>query len=186
MNGVRHNPLERNPMVEDEELLLALLNSTPVISGRPADDLAGAGGGEFSVRFGGNGSAAEVEHLRRIRRCLQDIVRGMDGAVERLSAALGGGVLVPRATAQGLDWELRSPEDERLAFRAALAWSRVQETAPGRLRPCANEECNLYLIDRSRPGTAKWCSMAVCGNRMKARAHADRQRTGTRGVLGGS
>lgn len=178
MNGVHHNPRGRNPMVEDEELLLALLNSTPVISGRPADELAGAAGGQFSVRFGGSGSASEVEHLRRMRECLQDRVRGMDGAVERLSEALGGGVLVPRATAHGLDWEIRSPEDERLAFRAALAWSRVQETAPGRLRPCANVECNLYLIDRSRPGTAKWCSMAVCGNRMKARAHADRQRTG--------
>ena len=32
------------------------------------------------------------------------------------------------------------------------------------------------LLDRSRPGTAKWCSMATCGNRMKARAHAQRTR----------
>ena len=164
-------------MVEDEDLLLALLNSAPVISGRPTDELEGAAGREFAKRFGGTGSAAELGHLRRMRDHLQETVRETEGAVARLSSALGAGVLAPRATAQGLDWVVRAPAEELLAFRAALAWSRVQETAPGRLRPCANKECNLYLIDRSRPGTAKWCSMAVCGNRMKARAHAGRQRT---------
>ncbi|WP_326937864.1 CGNR zinc finger domain-containing protein [Frigoribacterium sp. Leaf415] len=54
------------------------------------------------------------------------------------------------------------------------AWSSVTSTLPGRLRACANDECNLFLVDHSRPGTAKWCSMATCGNRMKARAHARR------------
>ncbi|HEY3033136.1 MAG TPA: CGNR zinc finger domain-containing protein [Streptosporangiaceae bacterium] len=26
-------------------------------------------------------------------------------------------------------------------------------------------------MDHSKAGTAKWCSMAICGNRMKARRH---------------
>ncbi|MFJ9079539.1 CGNR zinc finger domain-containing protein [Streptomyces sp. NPDC102278] len=34
----------------------------------------------------------------------------------------------------------------------------------------------MFLIDHSRPGTARWCSMAVCGNRMKARTHARKRR----------
>ena len=34
------------------------------------------------------------------------------------------------------------------------------------------------FIDHSRPGTAKWCSMSTCGNRMKVRAHARRTRRG--------
>jgi predicted RNA-binding Zn ribbon-like protein len=42
---------------------------------------------------------------------------------------------------------------------------------PGRLRPCANPECRLFLLDESRSGTARWCSMATCGNRLKARRH---------------
>jgi predicted RNA-binding Zn ribbon-like protein len=46
-----------------------------------------------------------------------------------------------------------------------------------RLRPCANPECRLFLIDRSKPNTASWCSMAICGNRMKARRHYRRART---------
>ena len=47
---------------------------------------------------------------------------------------------------------------------------------PGRLRPCANDECRLFLIDRSKANAARWCSMAVCGNRMKARRHYQRSR----------
>ncbi|WP_342211769.1 MULTISPECIES: CGNR zinc finger domain-containing protein [Frigoribacterium] len=54
------------------------------------------------------------------------------------------------------------------------AWSSVTSRLPGRLRACANDECNLFLVDHSRPGSAKWCSMATCGNRMKARTHARR------------
>ncbi|MEU1163642.1 CGNR zinc finger domain-containing protein [Streptomyces sp. NPDC005921] len=47
---------------------------------------------------------------------------------------------------------------------------------PGRLRPCANPECRLFLLDRSKGNSARWCSMAVCGNRMKARRHYRRTR----------
>ncbi|MEC3993203.1 CGNR zinc finger domain-containing protein [Actinacidiphila sp. DG2A-62] len=48
---------------------------------------------------------------------------------------------------------------------------------PGRLRPCQNaEECTLFLIDRSKSNSARWCSMAQCGNRMKARRHYERAR----------
>jgi predicted RNA-binding Zn ribbon-like protein len=39
----------------------------------------------------------------------------------------------------------------------------------------------MFLIDHSKAGTARWCSMAVCGNRMKARRHYQRARTGLGG-----
>jgi predicted RNA-binding Zn ribbon-like protein len=61
-----------------------------------------------------------------------------------------------------------------------LAWDGLRTHAPGRLRPCANDECQRFLIDRSKANNARWCSMAVCGNRMKARRHYQRQRE-TRG-----
>ncbi|GGJ34413.1 hypothetical protein GCM10010121_052110 [Streptomyces brasiliensis] len=47
---------------------------------------------------------------------------------------------------------------------------------PGRLRACANPECRRFLLDRSRTNKGRWCSMAVCGNRMKARRHYERTR----------
>jgi predicted RNA-binding Zn ribbon-like protein len=158
-------------MVRDEDLLLAVLNSAPVVDGVVTEQLDGAAGREMAERFGGTGSAAELAQLRRTRDAVQDIVRGDDGAVDRLAAAVGDVALVPGFTHEGIHWELEAPADGRLAARTALAWSQVLHDLPGRLRACANTECNLFLIDHSRPGTAKWCSMATCGNRMKARAH---------------
>jgi len=42
------------------------------------------------------------------------------------------------------------------------------------VRRCANPACVLYFRDRSRARRRRWCSMAVCGNRMKVAAHARR------------
>jgi predicted RNA-binding Zn ribbon-like protein len=159
----------------DEDLLLALLNSAPVIEGVSTDGLEGGAGRDLARSWGGTGSADESERLRRARRSLQAVVReGDDGAVQALAGILDGAVRAPRITRDGVTWELEVDDDARLASVAVLAWSSVITKSPGRLRACANDECNRFLVDHSRPGTAKWCSMAVCGNRMKARAHARR------------
>lgn len=163
-------------MVDDEDLLLALLNSAPVVDGAPTEELAGRQGDAFARTYGGTTTVAERLVLHRMRSVLHDLVQGRDEAFTHLDILLDGAVLVPRATQGGLRWDLEAPADKRLAVRAAVAWSRVSSESPGRLRPCANADCNLFLIDHSRPGTARWCSMAVCGNRMKARAHARRAR----------
>lgn len=164
-------------MIEDEDLLMALLNSAPVIDGVPTDELHGSAGSELVRRFGGAaGTEAERLHLRRTRDALQSMIRQDNGAAERLATAVGEAALLPEVTSDGLHWHLDAPADQWLSARAVFAWSRVLEQLPGRLRSCANTECNLFLIDHSRPGTAKWCSMAACGNRMKVRAHARRSR----------
>lgn len=175
-DGERDTLGRRHTVIEDEDLLLELLNSTPVVAGRSTEALTGEAARAFANRHAGTGSAHELAALHRMRSCLQDVVRTVDGAEDALAAALEGAALRPVVTVHGIDWDVDVPEDDRLAVRAALAWSRAQETAPGRLRPCANDECALFLLDRSRPGTAKWCSMAECGNRMKARAFANRRR----------
>jgi predicted RNA-binding Zn ribbon-like protein len=167
-------------VVEDEELLLALLNSAPVVDETPTDELSGASGAEFARRLGGTGTAREMVQLRQTRASLQTVVREGPGAItatDDLSTVLQSATRIPQLTPAGVRWELRAPADELLSVRAVLAWSDVVEQLPGRLRACANDECNLFLVDHSRPGAAKWCSMAACGNRMKARAHAARART---------
>lgn len=165
-------------MLRDEELLLTLLNSAPVIEGVPIDGLEGAAGRDLTRSWGGTGSADEVGRLRRVRQALQTIVReGDGGAVRELAGILENAVRTPRITSDGVVWELQAPEDDRLAAGAVLAWSSVITEFPGRLRACANDECSQFLVDHSRPGTAKWCSMAVCGNRMKARTHARRAKS---------
>ncbi|MGB3353480.1 MAG: CGNR zinc finger domain-containing protein, partial [Mycobacterium sp.] len=84
--------------------------------------------------------------------------------------------LVPTASEAGVTWRLDVDDAAAGAARAVLAWDGLRITSPGRLRPCANTECHLFLIDRSKPNTARWCSMAICGNRMKARRHYQRSR----------
>jgi hypothetical protein len=40
--------------------------------------------------------------------------------------------------------------DRELAVRAVLAWDALAKQSRGRLRPCANDQCHLFLIDRSK------------------------------------
>ncbi len=164
-------------MDRNDELLLAVLNSAPVSAGIRTEELSGAAGSERARRWGGTGSPAELATLRRTRDALQAAIRGEDdGAVAQLRDVVSAAVQMPHLTPNGIAWELHAADDDRLAVEVVMAWSSINDRLPGRLRPCANDECNLFLIDRSRPGTARWCSMATCGNRMKARSHAQRSK----------
>ena len=48
------------------------------------------------------------------------------------------------------------------------SWSRV--------KACRSETCRWAFIDEARNRSRQWCSMAVCGNRHKARVHRARGR----------
>jgi predicted RNA-binding Zn ribbon-like protein len=165
-------------LVDDQEVLLALLNSTPVTGGVGLDLLSrGASEGpQIAQRLGGKGSTAEVEHLREVRDLLQSSVR--TGEVDtRLLGTLDGIVKRPASlTAEvGLQWELDGTPERLPAARLVIAWAELVKSRPGRLRACENDECQLFLIDHSKGNTARWCSMATCGNRMKARRHHSRK-----------
>ncbi len=47
----------------------------------------------------------------------------------------------------------------------------------GRLKVCTNDACEWAFYDRSKNRSGKWCTMEVCGNRMKARTFRERQGT---------
>ncbi|MGH2872969.1 MAG: CGNR zinc finger domain-containing protein [Solirubrobacteraceae bacterium] len=124
------------------------------------------------VDAGGLASEAELAHLHRARAVLQRIVRG-ELRVSALGPLLRGVTHVPRVE-EDIAWTLRVAAERKLAVRVILAWDAIAKNSPGRLRACANDECRLFLIDRSTANRARWCSMAVCGNRMKARRHYQR------------
>ena len=42
------------------------------------------------------------------------------------------------------------------------------------IRACEGTNCSLIFVDRTRGRARRWCSMSVCGNRMKVQAHRDR------------
>ena len=162
--------------VPDERFLLAVLNSTPVVDGVPTDELADVTRARaWLASVGGLGSEAELRHVLDVRQALQDVVRG-DQRPAVLAPALQGVARIPALTGDQITWTLRVPPERELAVRAVLAWDALARQSPGRLRPCANDECRLFLIDHSKANTARWCSMAACGNRMKARRHYRRVR----------
>ncbi|AWW42261.1 hypothetical protein DN051_04600 [Streptomyces cadmiisoli] len=161
---------------EQQDVLLELLNTTPVVDGVVQDRLADPEAARsWQQAHGGSGTADELHHLVRARDTLQDVVRGSEPATS-LAPLLEGVTSRPQLTPAGVSWQLEAPAERRPAVDAVMAWSTLQQTVPGRLRPCANPECRLFLIDRSKTNKARWCSMAVCGNRMKARRHYQRTR----------
>lgn len=159
----------------EEAFLLDLLNSTPVVDGTQQDLLGTATAGRSWLRTrGGTGSKAEWEVTRATRDALQSVVRGSDPAV--LAPFLHDVCHRPSIEGDGVQWELVVGADRTRSVQAILTWDALRTQRPGRLRPCENPECGLFLIDRSKSGSARWCSMAVCGNRMKARRHYERSR----------
>jgi predicted RNA-binding Zn ribbon-like protein len=160
----------------DEAFLLELLNTTPVVDGVQRDELSGPAAAAWLAAHGRSGTTAECRSVRAARDRLQSVVRG-EAVPESLAALLGQVTQRPTLDSDGVRWRLDVPSGRTAAVAAVLAWDELRRTSPGRLRPCANEECQLFLIDHSKPNRARWCSMAVCGNRLKARRHYERTRT---------
>ncbi|HEX3035881.1 MAG TPA: CGNR zinc finger domain-containing protein, partial [Thermodesulfobacteriota bacterium] len=57
---------------------------------------------------------------------------------------------------------------------ARSAAELIEEGAAAPTRKCGNPNCVLYFYDVSPTRHRRWCSMAVCGNRMKVAAYAHR------------
>ncbi|MFI5934647.1 CGNR zinc finger domain-containing protein [Actinoplanes sp. NPDC051494] len=93
-----------------------------------------------------------------------------------LTPLLAGVVSRPSVGDDGLTWTVDAGGAQAVLLDAVTAWSELRRSRPGRLRPCANDECALFLLDRSKAGNGRWCSMATCGNKLKARRHHQRAR----------
>jgi len=48
------------------------------------------------------------------------------------------------------------------------------ETASSRIRKC--ESCVVHFFDTSKKGSRRWCSMNICGNKLKVAAYQRRKR----------
>lgn len=159
-----------------QESLLEVLNTTPVVNGVVEDRFADPEAARrWQKAHGGTGTAAERGHLLEARDALQAVVRG-DRPLTSLAPFFEAVAARLTISPAGPSWEVEAPEERRLAVEQLVTWSAVHETMPGRLRPCANPECRRFLLDRSKADGARWCSMALCGNRMKARRHYERTR----------
>lgn len=66
----------------------------------------------------------------------------------------------------------------------ATLYAAMQSDDWDRLRLCGSETCRWVFFDRSRNHSSRWCTMATCGNRQKARRFRERGRASSSAVQG--
>lgn len=94
-----------------------------------------------------------------------------------LESAPGVHRLIPTETGFRLDYE--APPKKAVHLLEPLVRSAADfltRADLGRVRKCSNERCVLYYYDATKNNARRWCSMSLCGNRMKAAAHYRRTR----------
>ena len=72
-------------------------------------------------------------------------------------------------------FEPREPADLWAPIIQSVA-DLLSEPQTQRLRQC--ESCVLHFFDTSKKGSRRWCSMNLCGNKVKVAAYQRRQRDG--------
>jgi predicted RNA-binding Zn ribbon-like protein len=164
----------------DEPLALDLVNTEFLPAGTLVDLLATAESTRAWLTAAGLDEAASGNPgptraaLRQARAAIRDALSGRDTAP--LNWVLGHGRVHLSVSASLVPLRTLDADDPawRPAVRAAASLLDLLEQAPGRTKHCENPACVLWFFDTTRNGTRRWCSMAVCGNRMKARRHYDR------------
>lgn len=103
--------------------------------------------------------------LQVARRTLDRAARN-GGLAVRFPPADDGAVLAVEGS--GADGALARIVGAAAELMVAGAWPE--------LKACARAECRWAFVDRARNRSRRWCSMASCGNVMKARAYRQRSR----------
>jgi predicted RNA-binding Zn ribbon-like protein len=68
---------------------------------------------------------------------------------------------------------LEKPNDVWAPIAMAVA-ELLSDVSPVRLRKC--EGCIVHFLDTSKKGSRRWCSMKICGNKIKVAAYQKRKR----------
>jgi predicted RNA-binding Zn ribbon-like protein len=96
-------------------------------------------------------------------------------AIAAVNAAAAAGRLVPELDASGrVAFEPGGAGvDAALARIVALAFAAMLDRSWERLKACRN--CRWAFYDYSRNRAGSWCSMSICGNRLKTRRYRGRK-----------
>ena len=115
-------------------------------------------------------------------------VRGLREAVMRAGKAIADGKPPPKdalaairdvaasslasASLRGAPIEISfAPEDRILGTLAWAALDLLRSDQLDRLKRCPADNCHWLFLDRTKNRSRRWCDMATCGNRAKARQH---------------
>jgi len=104
---------------------------------------------------------------------------GGQPAIAALNRAAHGAAIEIQFTDGGLRFvpAAHTGLDGALAPVLAITARAMIDGSWSRLKVCPGEHCGWAFYDHSRNLSGRWCSMAVCGGRVKARTHY-RQRAG--------
>ena len=183
--------------------ILDLLNTKPVLANGPTELLPDvralerwliASGMVHSVRDKAavrgwrNSPEAEafLKQLIAFREKLRDAVLRIESGVPPADAFISevNSLLLryPRHTAlrkrdgrltRETLFEFRQPVDLWAPIVDATV-DLLTETEPSRIRKC--ESCVVHFVDTSKKGSRRWCSMNICGNKLKVAAYQKRKR----------
>jgi predicted RNA-binding Zn ribbon-like protein len=169
----------------DLELVRAFVNTLDVEEG--SDELADARA--LAVWLRGHGlmrgraaDRADLTNARRLREALRALLLENNGVSVRKEAAAtlnraagraGLGVRFEPGGKAGLA-PAKGGVDGALGRLLAIVSASMVDGSWSRLKACRAEDCRWAFYDRARNRSRHWCSMAVCGNRTKARAYRRR------------
>ncbi|HEX4733344.1 MAG TPA: CGNR zinc finger domain-containing protein [Thermoleophilaceae bacterium] len=66
--------------------------------------------------------------------------------------------------------------DRAFGLMLAAVFQAMSDGSWERAKACGNPDCRWAFFDGSKNHSGRWCEMASCGNRMKARAFRERAR----------
>ena len=126
---------------------------------------------------GARADEADLAHAIALREALRGVIGANSGGsvypvdLATLNQAAATSKLRPRF---GPDGRARlEPEASgvtgALGRIVAAAFAAMDDEDWGRLKLCSSPTCRWAYFDRSRNHSSRWCTMATCGNRAKAR-----------------
>ena len=69
-------------------------------------------------------------------------------------------------------WQSAANGPQPVLFAILISAARLLASDRAvRIRECASADCTWLFVDETRNHSRRWCDMATCGNRMKARRH---------------
>jgi predicted RNA-binding Zn ribbon-like protein len=132
------------------------------------------GAGDLAALLGCDVAPSDVERARGFREALRQLLLANNGqafetdALATFNAAAGA--LALRLDDTG---ELEIASEDALGRIAAIAVRAMLDGTWQRLKACRN--CSWAFYDHSKNRSAVWCSMQLCGNRLKTRAYRSRK-----------
>lgn len=126
--------------------------------------------------------ADEFERAVAVREAIRDLAEANHdavsdpGAAERMNRVAGDARLVVRFDEGGARLEPQaSGIDGAIGKLVAIVFTAMADGSWARFKVCRRDTCRWAFYDRSKNHSSSWCSMAVCGNKEKAKAYRRRR-----------